>query len=120
MVDYLEEGCTINDAYYTELRRLHQAIVNKRRGKLTRGVLLLQDNASANTSLVAMAAATKCSLEVLPHPPYSSDLGPSDLCLFPYMNINLRSRNSGSNEGDIYAVDEFLEDQEKRASILKR
>ena len=43
MVDYLVGGLTINGAYYSEeLRRLHQKIVRKRRGKLTRGVLLFQ------------------------------------------------------------------------------
>ena len=37
MVDYLEEGRTINGAYYAkELRRLRQEILKKRRGKLTR------------------------------------------------------------------------------------
>ena len=51
MVDYFEEGRTINGAYYAEeLRRMRQEIVKKRRGKLTRGVLLLQDNAPAYTS----------------------------------------------------------------------
>ena len=60
MVDYLEEGRSINDAYYAEeLSRLRQDIVRKRRGKLTRGVPLLQDIASAHTSQVAMAAATE-------------------------------------------------------------
>ena len=35
MVDYLEEGRTINVAYYAEeLSQLHQEIVRKRRGKL--------------------------------------------------------------------------------------
>ena len=59
MVDYLEEGRAINGDYYAEvLRRLRQEIVKKRRGKLTRGVLLLQDNAPAHTSQVAMTAAT--------------------------------------------------------------
>ena len=33
MVDYLEEGCTINSAYYTELRQLHPEIMQKRRGR---------------------------------------------------------------------------------------
>ena len=33
MVDYLEEGCTINGAYYAEeLRLLCQQMVKKRRG----------------------------------------------------------------------------------------
>ena len=42
MIDYLEQGCKINGAYYTdELRQLRQEIARKRRGKLTRGVLLL-------------------------------------------------------------------------------
>ena len=46
MIDYLEQARTINGAYYTgELRRLRQEIARKRRGILTRGVLLLQDNA---------------------------------------------------------------------------
>ena len=56
---------------------MHQEIVKKRRGKLTWGVLLLQDNAQAHTSQVAMAAETKCSFKVLPHLLYSPDLAPS-------------------------------------------
>ena len=77
-MDYHEEGHTINGANYAEeLRQLRQEIVKKRRRKLTQSVLLLQDNAPAHTSQVAMAAASKCSLEGLPHPPYSPDLTPS-------------------------------------------
>ena len=54
MIDYLEQGRMINDAYYAcKLRRLLQKIARKRRGKLTCCVLLLQDNASVLTSLVA-------------------------------------------------------------------
>jgi hypothetical protein len=30
-----------------------------------------------------MAAATDCGFEILPHPPYSADLAPSDFYLFP-------------------------------------
>ena len=44
------------------------------------GVLLLQNNAPAYISQVAMAAATKCSK--LSHPPYSPDLAPLDFYLF--------------------------------------
>ena len=102
MVDYLEEGCMINGANYTEeLRRLRQAIVKKRRGKLTQGVLLVQDNASAHTSQAAIAAATKCSFKVLPHPPYSLELAPLDNHLFPNLKTNFRGRNFESNKGII-------------------
>ena len=49
MLDYLEQGCTINGANYAgELRRLRQEIARKRHGKLIRGVLLFQDNAPAH------------------------------------------------------------------------
>ena len=57
-------------------------------------------------SQVAMAAATECGFKVLPHPPYSPDLAPSDICLFPKLKTNLRCRNFGSNEGVIDAVNE--------------
>ena len=85
MVDYLQEGHMINGAYYAEeLRQLLPEIVKKSRGKLTQGVLLLQDNVQDNApvhpSQVAVAAVTKCSFEVLPHPRYSPDLAASDFC----------------------------------------
>ena len=87
--------------------------MRKMRGRLTRGVLLLQDNAPAHTLQVAMAAATECGFEVLPHPPYSPDLAPSDSILFPKLKTNLHGRNFGSNEGVIDAVNEYLGDQDE-------
>ena len=87
----LDQGRTINGAYYAgKLRRLRQEIARKRRGKLTRGVLLLQDNAPAPTSEVAMTAATECGFKILPQPPYSPDMAPSDFCMFPKLKSHLR------------------------------
>ena len=75
MVDYLQEGHTKSCAYYAEqLRRLPQEKMRKRRGKLTRGVLLLQDNSLALTLQVTMAAATECSFEDILHLLYYADL----------------------------------------------
>ena len=51
MIDYLEQGRTINGAYYAgEFRLLRQEIARKRRGQLTRDVVLLQDNDPSHTS----------------------------------------------------------------------
>ena len=70
---YLEEGRTVNGTHYSEERRqLHQEIAKKTREKLTRVVLLLQDNAPAYTSQVAIAAAIKCSFASLV---FSSPIG---------------------------------------------
>ena len=66
MIDYPEQVRTIN--YAVDLRQLRQEIVRKRRGKLTRGVLLLQDNAPAHTSQDTKTAATECGFEILSHP----------------------------------------------------
>ena len=118
MIDYLEQGRTINGAYNTgKLRRLHQEIAGKRRGKLTRVVLLLQDNAPAHTSQVAMTAATEFGFEILPHPQYSPDMALSDLYLFPKLKFHLRGTQYGSNEGVIEAVNEYLGDQKKAIYI---
>ncbi|XP_046407890.1 histone-lysine N-methyltransferase SETMAR-like [Ischnura elegans] len=46
LVEFMEPGTTITAAVYCEtLRRLRRAIQNKRRGKLTAGVVLIHDNA---------------------------------------------------------------------------
>ena len=92
-IDYLEKGKTINGECYAKLlRELQQAIKSKRPGKLTKGVLLHQDNAPAHKSLVAMFAVHDCGFELIDHLPYSPDLAPSDYFLFPNLkNILLEN-----------------------------
>ena len=105
MIDYLEQGRMINGAYYAgELKRLRQKSAIKGQGKLTRCVLLLQDNAPAHTSQVAMISATECEYEILPHPRYSPDMAPFVFYLFPKLKSHLRVTKYGSNEGLIDAV----------------
>ena len=77
---------------------------------MTSGVLLLQDNAPAHTSQVAMTAATECGFEILPHPPYSPDMAPSDVYLFPKLKSHIRGTQFKSNK---YIINEYLGDQEK-------
>jgi histone-lysine N-methyltransferase SETMAR len=96
MIYYLEQGRTINGTYYADrLRRLRQEMARKRRGKLTQSVLLLHDNALAHTSQVAMAAATDCGFVILPRPPYSPDMAPSDFYLFPKLKTEFPGRHLG-------------------------
>ena len=88
-------------------------IARKRQGKLTCGVLLLWDKARAHTAQVAMTAATECGFEILPHPPYSPDMAPSDFNLFQKLKSHLCGTQYGSNEGIIEAENKFLCDQDK-------
>ena len=92
-------------------------IARKRRGKLTCGVLLWQHNAPSHTSQVAMTAATEFGFEILPYPPYSPDMAPSDFYLFPKLKSYLRGTQYGSNEGAIEALNEYLGTR-KRPSVL--
>ena len=75
-VDFLEEGHTINDAYYAkELMPLGQNICEEKKGKVAR-------YAPPHTCQVAVATDTKCSFKVLPDPLYYPDLAHSGFYLF--------------------------------------
>ena len=93
-IDYLPRGTTMNGQYYADLLvRLRESIKEKRRGKIRRGVLLQQDNAPVHSSKVAMQSVRDCGFELLPHPPYSPDLAPSDFFLFSKLR-----RSSGARD----------------------
>jgi len=117
LTDILSKGSTITGAYYANLLdQPRNAIREKRRGKLSKGVLLQHDNAMVYTCKVAMDAVERngyegrhfvmvplnmtylhclqhslfehlfnlyMNYELIPHPPYSPDLAPSDFFLFP-------------------------------------
>ncbi|GBP43546.1 Mariner Mos1 transposase [Eumeta japonica] len=71
---------------------LHEAVVQKRRGKLSRGVLFLQHNASVHTARVSRQALKDTGFSEIDHPPYSPDLAPSDYFLFSNLKKELRGR----------------------------
>ena len=76
--------------YANTITALREAIKEKRRGKLSAGVLLLHDNAPVHMSAKSQAAIRQCGFQQLNHPPYSPDLAPSDYFLFRVMKKFLR------------------------------
>ena len=94
-------------------RQIEAATPDNCKKEVRKTDLLLQDNAPAHTSQVPMTAATECRFEILPHPPYSPDMAPSDFYQFPKLKSHLRGTQYGSNGGVIEAVNEYLGDQEK-------
>ena len=84
MLEFLPKKSTIAGVYYANLLdQLRTAIREKRRGKLSKGVLLQLDNARVHTCKVAMDTVERNGNELIPHPAYTPDLVPSDLFLFP-------------------------------------
>ena len=75
--------------YANLLDQLRTAIRGKCRGKLSKGVLLQQDNARAHTCKAAMNAVERNGYELIPHPDYPPDLAPSDF-FFPNIKKDIR------------------------------
>lgn len=109
LTDYLEKGKTITGQYYSNLLvKLREEIKKKRRGMLTRGVLLLHDNAPAHSSVAACQTARRCGFEILPHPPYSPDIAPSDFFLFPALKSDLRGQHFATDNDVISATEAWF------------
>lgn len=112
-IDYMPKGQTITGPYYANLiPKVREAIKEKRRGKLSLGVLFLQDNAPAHRSEVALNAIRCAGFNLLDHPPYSPDLAPSDFHLFPKLKEEIRGTKFHDNDAVIAAVEDFFESQE--------
>ena len=80
LIEFLEPGKTINAARYLQtLLKLRRALRYKCPG---RKVILQHDNARPHTTLLTLEKIDSMGWEVLPHPPYSPDLEPSDYHLW--------------------------------------
>ena len=78
MLDFLPKRSTITGVYCANLLdQLRTAIREKCQGKLSKGVLLQQDNVRVHTCKVAVDAVERNGYELIPHPTYSPDLAPS-------------------------------------------
>jgi len=112
MIDFKERNTTVNGPYYASLLyKLREAIKEKRRGKLSKGVLLLHDNAPVHCAPDPKAAVSKCGFKELNHPPYSPDLAPSDYFLFSKLKSDLRGKKFKSDEELQEAVLEHFKDK---------
>ena len=78
-IDYLDKGQPINSDYYMAiLNRLCAEIEKKWPHMQKKKVLFHQNNAPCHKSIKTMVELNELSFELLPHPPYSPDLSPSD------------------------------------------
>ncbi|XP_014289639.1 histone-lysine N-methyltransferase SETMAR-like [Halyomorpha halys] len=88
LIDYLPTGQTITRQYYANLLdQLQEKIREKRPSLASKKVIFHQDNARPHTSAIAMEKLHELRYELLPHPPYSPDLTPSDFHLFSKLKI---------------------------------
>ena len=115
MIDYLPQGATINSAYYSNLIKndLRAALKHRRRGKLSAKPLLQQDNARPHTANLTMQTIQQLEWTVLPHPPYSPDLAPSDYHLFANLKKPLRGKHFANIDEIKIAVHQWFSETPK-------
>ena len=79
--------------------------------KLSKDMLFHQDNAPAHMEaiVIAVAAINDCGFELIQHFPYSNDLTPSDVFLFPKLKKVISGTHFQSDDDVRYAVENFLD-----------
>jgi len=83
----------------------------KRRGKATKGVLFLHDNAPTHRAFTTQKKLAYLGFHCLDHPSYYPDLVPSDYHLFPGLKKQLKGRHFSSDAEVIAAADTWLDGQ---------
>jgi len=112
LIDYLPKGKTINAEYYSSLLvQLKDILREKRRGKVTKGVLLWHKNSPAHRALTTQKKMAYLGFQCLDHPPYSPNLAPSEYHLFPGLKKQLKSRHCSPDAEAITAAETWLEGQ---------
>jgi len=94
-------------------QRVKPAICKKRRGTLSKKVLLHYDNARPHKAAATVETVQQLGFKLLQHPPYSPDLVPRDYHIFGPLKEALRGRRFASDEGVKEAVHTWLQEQPK-------
>ena len=114
--ELLPNNTTINsEVYYHQLDKLNDSLKQKRPELINRkGVVFHQDNARPHTSLLARQKLLELGWDIMPHPPYSPDLAPSDYYLFRSLQNFLDGKTFTSNEEVKNHLNQFFASKEQK------
>ena len=90
------------------MERLKTEIAKKRPHMAKKKILFHQDNAPCHKSIKTMAKLHELNFELLPHPPYSPDLAPSDYWLFAGKKFRTNEEVIAETEAYVEAKDKSL------------
>ncbi|GFX61068.1 histone-lysine N-methyltransferase SETMAR [Trichonephila clavipes] len=106
---------TKKKVYCHQLDKLNDALQQKRSELINRkGVVFPQDNARPHTSLVTLQKLLQLEWDTMPHPPYSTDLAPSDYYLFRSLQNFLDGKTFTSNEEVKNHLDQFFASKDQK------
>ena len=112
-INYLEKGRIINSEYYIALLACLKNEIAKNGQMKKKKVLFHQDNAPCHKSITTMAKLHELYFELLPHPPYSPDLTPSNYWLFADLKRMPQGKWFDSNEEVILETKAYFEAKDK-------
>ena len=110
LYEFLERGKTVNgDVYRQQLRRLKAKIDSgSPRMVKTKHPVLLHDNAKPHTAKKTVAVAKELGFDILPHPPYSPDIAPTDYHVLRSIQQFLADKLFNSDDELRFAVEDFI------------
>ena len=108
-------GHTVTDRFYKNsvLKKVKEFYSKKRPSKGWSGVHLLHDNASSHKCGVVKSLLASEKVKVLNRPPYSPDLSPCDVFLFPRLKKMLSGNNYTSRSSLGSAIYQCLQQTPK-------
>ena len=113
-IHYLPKGQTINAEYYSSLLvQFKDILKEKHRGKVTKGVLSLHDNAPAHRALATQKKLAYLDSQCLDHPPTHPILGSGPIRLppVPWTEKQLTCRHFSSDAEVTAAAETWLDGQ---------
>jgi len=107
-MELLQPNTTINsEKYCYQLDRLHNILPIERPHK--NNIFLLHDNARPHTAKkTRQKIINEFGWEILPHPPYSPDLAPTDYYLFRHLSNHIRGKTYNSFEDLNFDIRSFF------------
>uniref|UniRef100_A0A5S6Q8A6 Mos1 transposase HTH domain-containing protein n=1 Tax=Trichuris muris TaxID=70415 RepID=A0A5S6Q8A6_TRIMR len=106
----LKSGETVMaQTYCSELEKMHEKLQRARPSLTNRkGPILLHDNARPHISKMTIQKLHHTGYETLPHPPYSSDLSPTDYHIFKHLDHFLNGKQFKNHEEAKNSFEEFI------------
>jgi len=91
--EFVPPGQTVTKTFYREVLERLRKIVARVRPGIACAWMLHHDNAPCNTAVSVNECLAEKSIHVFPQLPYSPDLSPCDLFLFPRLKNHLKERH---------------------------
>jgi len=116
--ELLPRNVTINSNVLSTARQIERSnnrkAIDKSQELINRkGVVFHHDNARPHTSLMTREKLLKLGWDVLPHPPYSPDLAPSDYHLFRSLQNSLNGKTFASDNAIERHLIQFFENKDR-------